>query len=161
MRKLNTKRSGEECLLIGVRNFVAVAKVANVRSGSEPSLASQGRFPHRVQYRFHTVIKLRIRFLAVNQIERVGRHVVHIGYLKFGFWKTDLSQGYSHFWAREVATTYFEIKPLAMMTRIDVWSENQVVFPGTDLKQKTYGIQRNVNTRSWWIKWIRKVGPSK
>ncbi len=82
MRELNTKRSCQECLFAVVRYLVTITEITNVRSGSDPSRASKGRFPYRIQYRFHTVIKLRIRFLTINYIECIRSHIVHIWNLK-------------------------------------------------------------------------------
>jgi len=84
------------------RSLIAISIIANVNAGSHPACSAGPRFHDAEQYRFHAKIELRVRLLAVDDIERVRRVRFHVGDL--------------------------EVEPLMPGAAIDVRRQNEIVF---------------------------------
>lgn len=89
--------------------LITIPIVTNVDAGPHPTWPTVLCFHDAEQYRFHAKVKLRVRLLAVDYIERI-RIRFHAGDL--------------------------EIEPLMSGTAIDVRRQNEIIFPWTYLRRK-------------------------
>lgn len=70
VRKINAERRCKIILSLA-RSFVAISVVADIGTGPDPAGPTEHRLSYAEHYWFHTKVELRIRLLAIDDVEGV------------------------------------------------------------------------------------------
>lgn len=81
VRERDSERSGEIILPFG-RPLITISIVADVNARSHPAGPAQMGLRHAEENRFHAKVELRVRLLAVDDVERVRQVRLHVRHLE-------------------------------------------------------------------------------